>query len=156
MPDNNVTFGESDIQGTAEDGAEIDIMETNSPKNFNAHAIHYDGYDSRLKSVNSNIKYVKDMDSEYHIYGFEWTEQGYTFYIDGKKTWETNEMGVSSVAEYLILSNEVGGYYDAYGLYPGVNSDGSDFWFGNVDNESNRASSYDMIIDYVRIYDRKG
>lgn len=154
QPDNSETFGINDIQGTGTDGAEIDIMETNSQKNFNTHVVHYDGYDSRLKSVKSGLQWVKDMD-EYHNYGFEWTETEYRFYIDGELTFTTSSMGVSMVEQYIILSNEVGGYNDETGMYPGINPDGSVFWFGSVDTEYNRGYYYDIVVDYIRVYDKK-
>ncbi len=159
MPDEGVAFTDNDIQNTATDGVEIDIME--SPyyqNNVDAvcHVLHCDGYDSRLKSINSGNYNVPDMYSSMHTYALEWTENCYRFYIDGYLTWETQHVidgeiyGVSEVLEYLILSVEVGGYSEDGVLYPGKESDGSTSWAGNP-NKNDLSCNYDFIIDYVKV-----
>ncbi len=159
MPDEGVAFSENDKQGTATDGVEIDIMESpNYQKNSDAvcHVLHCDGYDSRLKSVNSGNYTVPNLYSEMHTYALEWTADTYRFYIDGYLTWETKHtidnqlFGVSDVLQYLILSVEVGGHSENGELFAGIDANGSKSWAGNPD-KNDKSKNYDFIIDYVKV-----
>lgn len=163
MPDEGVAFSDDDIQGTGKDGVEIDIMESPgyaNKKDAVAHVLHCDGYDSRLKSVNSGNYEVKDMFKSMHTYALEWTDKVYRFYIDGYLTWETEHVvdgkvfGVSEVLQYMILSVEVGGHSKDGVLYPGVEGDGKKSWAGNP-NKNNKSKNYDFLIDYVKVMQRK-
>ncbi len=145
--------GVNHIDGSGKDGSEIDIME--SPfwgnkrlQNTTMHTIHYDGYGKAHKSQGSpNWKINGDPYSEFHTYGLEWNKNGYTFYIDGKKTTTTNFGGASQVPEYLILSVEVAGKN-------GIPS--KDFSVGVIDdNEGSKDFTSEFIIDYVRVYQYK-
>ncbi|MDR3262857.1 MAG: glycoside hydrolase family 16 protein [Clostridiales bacterium] len=175
MPDNDTAFGDDDIQWTAKDGLEVDVME--SPYMYQkainrygvTHVLHSDGYGDKLKTSHSNTYHVPKMYSEFHRYGVMWTPDEWIFYIDGAETWRTkylykNEngkdvvLGAAEVAEYMILSVEVGGSQKDGKLYPGqvFNDDGtsSPFWAGNPDS-NDKSKSYDFIIDYVKVYSLK-
>lgn len=164
MPDEGVAFSKDDIQWSAKDGLEIDIMESpylyqNKP--WCTHVLHCDGYDERLKSSKSKTYKVPNMYSEMHTYALEWTETEYKFYIDGYLTWQTNHeyegkiLNVSEVAEYMILSVEVGGHRDENGnMIPGVDANGAKSWAGNP-NDNDKSKNYDFIIDYVKVMQRK-
>lgn len=166
MPAEGVAFTENDIQNTAKDGLEIDIME--SPYYYNkkmeacTHVLHCDGYDNRLKSSKSKTYRVPNMYSEMHTYALEWTENEYKFYIDGYLTWKTPHeyngqiFGVSQVLQHIILSVEVGGHSDEQGnLFPGLEADGSMSWAGDP-NLNDKSKNYDFIIDYVKVMKRIG
>ncbi len=135
--------------GDGTDGAEIDIFESPNyasedfwKRNCVSSAIHYDGYNEAHQSVSLGKYYVgEDAYTAYHTYGLEWNADGYTFYIDGKKTGSTNFGGASQVPEYLILSTEVGG----------DNGIPGDSWAGNITNNGTDFVS-EFIIDYVRVY----
>lgn len=165
MPSEGVAFTENDIQNTAKDGLEIDIME--SPYYYNnkmsgcTHVLHCDGYDERLKSSKSKTYNVPNMYSEMHTYALEWTESEYKFYIDGYLTWKTPHkydgkvFGVSEVLQHIILSVEVGGHSDEQGnLIPGIEKNGSQSWAGDP-NLNDKTKNYDYIIDYVKVMKRK-
>ena len=49
------------------------------------------------------------MNAGWHTLGVEWRPNGYTFYCDGQKTWETAE-ALSGAEEFIILSAEVGSW----------------------------------------------
>ena len=164
MPDNNTTLGVNDTLNTAEDGCEIDIMESPNyfkRKSYNQHVLHIDGYGSTHKTDASPIFDLKDMYSNYHTYGMMWDENTLSFYIDGWKTYETKVVvdgkvfGTPKVNEYMILSVEVGGSFDDNGkLYPGTEKDGSNSWAGNpMKNDLSR--EYDFVVDYVKVYNKK-
>ncbi len=78
--------------GTAEDGVEIDIFESNSifMKDIN-NAIHWDGYTGNGKrSTNSNHN-TNCYDGEFHAFSMLWTDTAYIFYIDGKEVFRAQE-----------------------------------------------------------------
>lgn len=144
-----LTDGMFTENGDGTDGAEIDVFESPNyaskeiwKRNCVSSAIHYDGYNEAHRSTALGKFYVgKDAYTAYHTYGVEWNQDGYSFYIDGKKTGGTNFGGASQVPEYLILSTEVGG------------SDGvpGDSWAGDITKNGTDFSS-EFIIDYVRVY----
>lgn len=147
-----ISDGMSNIDGTGTDGAEIDIMESpywgnKKLKNSTIHTIHYDGYGEEHRSKNDgNWRIEGDPYNEYHTYGLEWNKDGYTFYIDGRKTSETNFGGASHVPEFLILSVEVSG----------ENAIPSDQGFSTGSIEDNgRDFKSEFIVDYVRVYSYK-
>lgn len=167
MPDEGVAFTDNDIQGTATDGLEIDIMESPSyafNRNSVTHVLHADGYDNRLKSTKSPSFNVPKMFNQMHTYAMEWDENKYTFYIDGFKTWESSHeyngatLGTSNVLQYMILSVEVGGFAENGVLYPGKtkkeNGALETFWAGDC-QKNDLSKSYDFIIDYVKVMQRK-
>lgn len=155
MPDNNLAFSESDLQGTGMDGAEIDIYESAfysraGENNIMQSAIHVDGYSKeKLKSKGSNAYLVPNLYTEFHTYGLMWTEDEYIFYIDGYETWRTDFLkDTSSVDEFMILSMEVGGDNDG----EKVTKLGA--WAGDPsDNDKNAV--FDWVIDYVKVYAKK-
>lgn len=163
MPDEGVAFSKDDVQMSGADGVEIDIMESPlyyANRSAVTHVVHGDGYDDRLKSDKSASYKVPNMYSEMHTYALEWTKDKYIFYIDGYKTWETSYqydgqvLGVSEVAEYMILSIEVGGHRKNGVMYPGIEGDGTPSWAGNPDN-NDKTKNYDFVVDYVRVMNRK-
>ncbi len=142
------------IDGSGKDGAEIDVMESaywgnEKYKNSTIHTIHYDGYGEEHRSKNDgHWKIDGDPYSEFHTYGVEWNEDGYTFYIDGKRTSHTNFGGASQVPEFMILSVELSGQN---GIPQAEN-----FATGSIeDNEGGRDFTSEFIVDYVRVYEYK-
>ncbi len=78
--------------GTAENGVELDIMESNDiyMKDIN-NAIHWDGYgDAHKKTAHSNHG-TNCYDGEFHTFGLLWTDTAYIFYIDGKEVFRTQK-----------------------------------------------------------------
>lgn len=84
-------------------GLEIDIIEFYRGRlgGWAANALHWGGYGDDHQ-VKIHRRHFADAD-DWHTFGLLWTESGYTFFADGKKTWQTGE-SVSHVAEYIILS----------------------------------------------------
>lgn len=138
--------GMSNMDGTGLDGAEIDIFE--SPFSTDKYSrrvssnIHIDGYGADLKSFHVCEPYllINDPYEKFNTYGLEWNETGYTFYVNGIKTGESDFGGASQTPEYMILSVEVGGA-DAE---PGAS------WAVGTLSGSDKPT--DFIIDYVRAY----
>ena len=94
----------------AEDGAEIDIMESFDVHSGGInHAIHWDGYGEHHQSA---VKAVYDPAyyEDYHLFALEWTDTEYIFYIDGEETWRTSDPGMCENELYLKLTTEFGSW----------------------------------------------
>lgn len=119
--------------GTAENGFEVDIVETYYYRTDPAQTIHWDGYyndQTKSKSFNmSGLDYI--FDGEYHTFAFRWSPTEYAFLIDGVVTSRTSEMGICNLPAYLLVSAHYGNAGDLV-LQPGEHSD--------------------MIVDYVKVY----
>lgn len=141
--------GMSHVDGTGLDGAEIDIFE--SPFSTDRYSrrvssnIHIDGYGEDLKSMHVCEPYIliNNPYEEFNTYGLEWNEYGYTFYVNGIKTGESNFGGASQTPEYMILSVEVGG----------ENAEPGASWASGALSADEAPT--DFIIDYVRAYQYK-
>lgn len=144
--------GMSNIDDSGEDGAEIDILESafyhkSLWKNRISHCIHYDGYDSDHKSTIARQYLVEgDPYNEFNTYGLEWTEDEYIFYINGVESYRTSYGGTPKVAQYMLLSVEVGGV----GGEPGLSWAGPSF-----DENQDKDFVSDFIVDYVKVYEKK-
>ncbi len=142
-----------DVNEKGLNGAEIDVFESfyygmDRLHNTTIHTIHFDGYGEEHQSKNDGHWIISgDPYSEFHTYGVEWNEDGYTFYIDGKKTSHTDFGGASRVPEYMILSVEIDGQN-------GVPSKGLT---KNVidENEGGKDFTSEFVVDYVRAYQYK-
>lgn len=139
-------------------GTEIDVIEGpyyNDPynpakfKNTAFHTIHYGGYGENSKSKMSPFYSVdKDIYNEFNTYGVLWDETGYTFYVNGKKTWKT-KFCPTTEPEYLWLSVEISGE-DANPANP----NNKFAWSGEIEkNEGGKNFKSEFIIDYVRCYE---
>ena len=141
--------GMNNVGNGGTDGAEIDIFESayydSTLKNRVSSNIHYDGYFEDIKSENVTAPLIiaNDPYKEYNTYGLEWNENEYIFYINGIETGRTSFGGTSQVAEYVILSVEVGGEMGT----------AKDNWAGTA--LSPDFIPTDFIVDYVRVYQYK-
>jgi beta-glucanase (GH16 family) len=131
--------------GTANDGAEIDIVEGNRLKSYSL-GLHWDGYAKGThKGTGSGKNKISDLyDTEYHIFGFEWSPTFLKFYCDGKviKT-ITDPKAIPKVDHYIYFSGSCFGKND---------------WLdGDVrKNEFIQNGGVDKgYIDYVRVYQLK-
>lgn len=88
-------------------GAEMDIFEffKEIGSDTITHAIHW-AYGPHMQSIGPMKSYLKGLSEGFHTYGFEWTSQKYSFFIDGYKFHEETR-GISNIPEYLILSMEL-------------------------------------------------
>jgi len=114
-------------------GAEIDIFEffENMGNDTITHAIHWN-YGPNMHSIGPMKSYLKGLSKGFHTYGLEWTDEKYSFYIDGYKFHEETR-GVSKIEEYMILSMEL----------PGELKSLAETVFPDV-----------FIIDYVKVYQK--
>ncbi len=128
----------------ANDGAEIDIVEATKANAFSL-GLHWDGYAKPAHKSNGRLMKAPNMhDTEYHIYGFEWTPTFLKFYFDGKVVATmTDPKLIPHVAEFIYFSGS------CFGENNWVDGDIRNNEFiqkGNTDK---------AYIDYIRVYKNK-
>jgi beta-glucanase (GH16 family) len=130
--------------GTANDGAEIDIVEGNRLKRYSL-GLHWDGYaKGTTKGAGANIRLPNMHDTEYHIFGLEWSPTYLKYYYDGKIVKEiTDPKAIPKVAHYIFFSGSCWGT--------------SDWVDGDIrKNEFIQNGGVEKgYIDYVRVYKLK-
>lgn len=88
----------------------------------------------------------------WHLYGCDWSPEGYTFYCDGKKVGEQN-YPVSHVPQFLLVSTEPGGYRKV-GSDGGLTAGRREKDWGKPDPRLFEAILPDCFeVDFVRVYD---
>ena len=135
--------GVYDVDGSGQDGTEIDIFESDGyeelMKNNISSNLHFDGYGDAHQKLGAKRFLIKNNPyEEYNTYGLEWNENEYIFYINGVETFRTSYGGVSQNPEYLILSVEMRGENGIPSERENAPGDGAEF-----------------IVDYVRVYQYK-
>ncbi|WP_181983727.1 glycoside hydrolase family 16 protein [Bacteroides ovatus] len=147
-PTTGLNNGQPDPENT---GVEMDIMEHRHSgqsgenlQNLFAGGLIWNGYDNpHNKSVTCREERT-ELANGYHTYGMEWNGKGYYFYYDGElvKSWETPEVPISRVDQYIIFSSEVR----------------NNNWAGTIPEEgygSRWNTKAKMMVDYVRVFKRK-
>ena len=126
-----------DEENGSTDGIEIDVFEYLPNRDSINCALHWDGYDEAHQNAHMRFEKVGCADDEYHTFGMNWDETGYTFYIDGRKVWHSTGGGICREEGYMKISTEYGEWGD---------------WVGTLDLGD---LPVDWVIDYVKIYDKK-
>lgn len=106
MPDGgNGMNNPEGVDGTANDGAEIDIVEGTKADAYSS-GLHWDGYAKPAHRSNGALTKTPGIhDSEYHTWGFEWTPTYLKFYFDGKLVRQMTDLKlIPHVAHYLYFS----------------------------------------------------
>ena len=126
---------------------EIDILEAvgheiddESHDGINHASCHTRAYYFKQGNHITNVIAVKDMASEFHTYGVEWTKDAVIAYVDGEKyyTYDKHDSEWAwpfDQPQNLIINLAMGG------------------GMGGTINPS--LSSQKLIVDYVRVYDKK-
>ena len=118
-------------------GVEVDIMESFAPNGIVSHNNHWGGYGDDHQHVGSGERKLEETPDGFHVFGLDWSENGYVYYIDGKESWRV-EGPVSRHEQFILVSTECMGYR---------NSD-------QPDEKLKKAVLPDyFIVDYVRVYD---
>jgi beta-glucanase (GH16 family) len=146
MPNSGVSMSNTGPHdGTAGDGAEIDIVEGNRLKTYSL-GLHWDGYAKGVhKGAGSGRTKISNLhDVEYHVFGLEWTPTYLRFYCDGKVVKEINDpKAIPHVDEYIIFSGSCWGF--------------SDWVDGDIRKNEfiQNGGAEKGYIDYVRVYKAK-
>ncbi|MBS2213928.1 family 16 glycosylhydrolase [Carboxylicivirga mesophila] len=74
---------QSNVDGTANDGAEIDVFESAWMEDYTKSVIHIDGYGADHRANTKKYSTPNIHDGNYHTWGFHWTESFMDIYYDG-------------------------------------------------------------------------
>jgi beta-glucanase (GH16 family) len=101
------TYGKSgDPANAAEDGVEIDIMETTGlMKGGYQYALHWGSYRSEAHRT-SHLKFPEPVGGQWNEYGVEWDDSGYRFTFNGKLVATDVTCPGSKVPEFLLFTSE--------------------------------------------------
>ncbi len=146
--------GVYNIDGSGEDGTEVDIFESMRYKDHWWKAgdsvvsgIHYDNYGPESKGDSIGYWFTGNNPyEEYTTYGLEWNKDEYIFYITGVETGRITKGGVSDNPEYLILSTEIAGENGV------ANADRHGTGEISLPQDG---SAVHFLVDYVRVYQYK-
>ncbi len=92
------------VDGTGNDGAEIDIFESAWFADSTKAVVHIDGYASDHQA-NTRAYSASGLHSGYHVFGLEWTADSLKIYYDGVLKTTYSGIWVPQVPEYLWLSD---------------------------------------------------
>ncbi|MEA4935272.1 MAG: family 16 glycosylhydrolase [Paludibacter sp.] len=93
------------IDGTGNDGAEIDIFESAWTDEYTKSVIHIDGYGEH-KQANTKQYATPGIHKGFHVWGMWWTKDFINLYYDGElKVQYTDSKWIPWCEEYLWLSN---------------------------------------------------
>jgi len=124
--------------GSGVDGTEIDIMESAYFGKGINHALHWDGYGKKHRSVGSQTQNSDVYDGGFHTFSLLWTEKEYIFYIDGKESWRTRAVqagGTCQAPLYMKFTSETGSWTAS-----------------SLDTSKFPTSVY---VDYVKVYEKQ-
>jgi beta-glucanase (GH16 family) len=144
MPEGNGMASTTTPDGTANDGAEIDIVEGNKLRSYSL-GLHWDGYAKPAhKGTGGNIKMPDIHDTEYHIFALEWIPTYLKFYCDGKVVKViTDPKAIPQVAHYIYFSGSCFGKND---------------WLEGdvrINEFIQKGGVAEAYIDYVRVFQTK-
>jgi beta-glucanase (GH16 family) len=126
------------LPSTRESRPEIDIMEVlgDTPNQLRMH-VHYTDRAGAAQAPGSTAT-TADLTRDWHVYGLLWDADKIVWYLDGKEKWRwTEKKFISNEPMYLLMNLAVGGK-----------------WPGAPDARTKFPA--DFLIDYVRIWQRKG
>ncbi len=120
-----------------ESGVEVDIMENFTRDGIVSHNNHWDGYGEDHKHAGSGDRRLEPTPDGYHVFGLDWSPDGYVYYIDGRESWRCDGP-VSHREQFILVSTECMGYRE--GHEPAA------------ELRKARLPDY-FIVDYVRVFD---
>ena len=114
-------------------GTEIDIFEYFKGLGADTltHCLHW-AYGPNQKSSGQMTSYLEGLSEGFHTFALEWTDQKYSFFIDGLKYHEQT-VGISNIDEYMILSMEIP---------------------ATLEGIKNACAPDTFMVDYVKVYKR--
>lgn len=139
MPETGNGMSGKVLDKTANDGAEIDIVETCRRSDKYSCGLHWDGYSKGHKSNGKVVKAPNLHANGMNVYGFEWNPKFLKFYYNGKVVRTmTDSILIPKVKEHIILSGccFAGGWTDG-------------------DIRKNIELPDTSFVDYVRVYKMK-
>ena len=95
-------------------GVEVDILESFSDygeidRNTMSCNAHWGGYGADHKEFGLHAYTLKPTDDDFHVYGLDWSRDGYRFYVDGELS-AYMPGPVSDTEQFILVSTECNGY----------------------------------------------
>jgi len=90
-------------------GVEVDIMENFTRDGIVSHNNHWNGYGADHKSSGSGDRHLKETPDGFHVFGLDWSPDGYVYYVDGEESWRCDGP-VSHREQFVLISTECMGY----------------------------------------------
>lgn len=90
-------------------GIEIDIMENFHRDGKIYHNNHWNGYGADHQEAASGERLLKDTPDGFHVFGLDWSRDGYTYYVDGEVSWRVDDP-VSDCEQFVLITTECFGY----------------------------------------------
>lgn len=130
---------------------EIDVMENfggaNNDGGTNHAAVHGPGYAGKGIAGRYTLPHGAQFGDDFHVYAVEWRENKLQFFVDGQPYFDVTPADLPAGARwvfndrpfYILLNVAVGGAPAPVG-YP----------------DSTTVFPQDMVVDYVRVYQREG
>lgn len=128
------------VDGSGQDGTEIDIAELARLRDEVHHALHWDGYGADHQSEGYDAMDMGTFDDDWHTVAVEWYPDEYVFYVDGVETWRTSAGGVCQVPLYVKLTEEIANY-----------GEGEWAWGTGPIEDANLPDYF--RVDYVRVWE---
>lgn len=132
---------------------EVDVFENMGSIDTLIPAIHTWYKDKHFSTGNNRKVYkfdsVGNLSNEYHIYGYEWTMDEISMYVDGKK------YNTFDITKTFDGNNDLSGFNDAQFLMFTNHLFVSDSEL-EYDRVVNRYLPYEFYIDYLRLYQKDG
>ena len=136
-------------------GVECDIMENyaqHSEKHSMVCGNGWGGYGAESKWAGHFSYPYEETADGWHYYGVDWSENGYTFYADGKLVGSQlpPDCPVSKVEQFILVSTECHGYNRYFAEIGGA---------GNPSDVCKPAEALfetypdEFVVDFVRVYD---
>lgn len=121
----------------AESGVEVDIMENFTRDGVIYHNNHWSGYGADHQSLASGKRQLEETADGFHVFGLDWSPDGYIYYIDGKESWRVKGP-VSHREQFILISTECKGYREGNQPSPLL---------------KDAVLPDSFVVDYVRVYD---
>lgn len=125
---------------------EIDIMEeVGANPNYVSSSLHTENYNHTKNTQKTHEMYLPGAEGSFHVYACEWTADEITTYVDGK---------VQLRASRASMGSDHASWPFHYAFYPILNLAWGGDWGGYKGVDEN-ALPVSMIVDYVRIFQKK-
>ncbi len=119
-------------------GVEVDIMENFTRDGIICHNNHWSGYGEDHQSCGSGSRQLEETPDGFHVFGLDWSPNGYTYYVDGKESWHVDGP-VSDTEQFILISTECNGYRQG----------------DQPDDILKKTALPDyFIVDYIRVFDQ--
>lgn len=135
------------------EGCEIDILETFDTWNLGKakHTVHWGGYGKTHNAHGvSSGPFLSLLDNDFHTYGLLWTPEEYIFTVDGQITWKTDFIGLGSDKDGKRKS--LGPCHEP--AYIKISVEAAPWSGPHSDWEKDQPESDELVVDYVRVYQK--